>query len=215
MVRWCDGARKASRAAGILALAGLMAGCGDFVRQGNAGGQVVILALEAASGATPDEFGGTLNSDVVTIVTRTVGQQQVQSPTVFNDIGRVTMTLILRDPGVSGSTNVPSPINQVTFTRYRVEYRRSDGRNTPGVDVPHPYDSAATFTVPASGQVVAGFEIVRHIAKEEAPLLALRSGEVIISTIATVTFFGKDQAGNDVRAAGRIGINFGNFGDPT
>ena len=35
-----------------------------------------------------------------------------------------------------------------------------------------------------------------------------------ITTIAAVTFYGKDHAGNDVQAVGQIGVTFGNFGDP-
>ena len=108
----------------------------------------------------------------------------------------------------------PSGMNEVTFTRYRVTYRRADGRNTPGVDVPYPFDSAATFTIPADGTITAGFVLVRHTAKEEPPLRALVRNSVIISTIAEVTFFGRDQAGNEVIATGNIGVFFGNFGDP-
>jgi hypothetical protein len=62
--------------------------------------------------------------------------------------------------------------------------------------------------------VTAGFQIVRHSAKEEAPLKALRFNGSIISTIATVTFYGQDQAGNEISAAGNIGIDFGDFADP-
>jgi hypothetical protein len=58
------------------------------------------------------------------------------------------------------------------------------------------------------------FEIVRHIAKDEAPLKALAFNGVIISTIGEVTFYGRDQAGREVSVVGRIGVNFGNFGDP-
>jgi len=29
-----------------------------------------------------------------------------------------------------------------------------------------------------------------------------------------VTFYGHDQAGNDISATGSIGVEFGNFGDP-
>ena len=36
----------------------------------------------------------------------------------------------------------------------------------------------------------------------------------VISTIAEVTFYGRDQAGNDVSATGSMGVDFGNFGDP-
>jgi hypothetical protein len=200
---------------GLVALTGaISAGCGDVVRQGRGPVQVVIQSLQAASGAEPEELGGTLQSDVVTVVERTVNGQQVDVPTTFNDVGEVTMALILKDPGQPGAPASPSSINQVTITRYRVMYRRSDGRNTPGTDIPFPFDSAVTFTVPAEGTVTAGFQIVRHTAKEEAPLAALAFNPDVISTIAEVTFFGRDQAGNDVSATGAIGIDFGNFGDP-
>jgi hypothetical protein len=104
-------------------------------------------------------------------------------------------------------------LNQVTVNRYRVQYRRADGHNVPGVDVPYDFDSAFTVTVPATGNAEAAFEIVRHSAKEEAPLAALRFNDDIISTIAEVTFYGRDQAGNEVSASASIGINFGNFAD--
>jgi hypothetical protein len=114
-------------------------------------------------------------------------------------------------PGV-GAT--PSTLNEITITRYRVVYRRTDGRNTPGVDVPYAIDSAITFTVPGGNSATADFEIVRHTAKSEAPLRALVTSGVIIATIAEVTFYGHDQAGNEVMVVGSMGINFGNFGDP-
>lgn len=198
----------------VAGIASLTAGCGDFVRQGSSPVSVVILSLEAASGAQPTAFGLTLDSDVITNVRRTQGSTTVTVPTVFSDIGRVTMRLLLKDQGVPSVTNAPGPVNEVTFTRYRVTYRRADGRNTPGVDVPFPFDSAATFTVPAAGQVQAGFELVRHAAKEEAPLAALAFSAVSITTLTEVQFFGKDQAGHEVIAAGTIGITFANFGDP-
>jgi hypothetical protein len=153
---------------------------------------------------------------VVTDVERTAADgTKGRVPTIFSDSAEVVMSLILRDPGQPGIASAPSAINQVTFSRYRVTYRRSDGRNTAGVDVPYPFDGAATFTVPAEGTVSAGFEIVRHVAKEEAPLRALASSGVIISTISEVTFYGRDQAGNDVQATAAILIDFGNFGDPS
>jgi hypothetical protein len=80
--------------------------------------------------------------------------------------------------------------------------------------VPYGFDSAMTLTVPSAGIASGVFEIVRHVAKAEAPLKALSTSNVIISTIAEVTFYGRDLAGNDVVAAGSIGISFGNFADP-
>lgn len=191
------------------------AGCGEFVRQSRSPSQVVVMSLQAASGADPGKLGGTLHSDVITDVKTKINEVERLVPTVFNDVGEVEMALLLKDPGQPGLPSEPSAINQVTMTRYRVTYRRSDGRNTLGIDVPFPFDGAATFTVPASGTVKAGFEIVRHVAKDEAPLRALASNGLIISTIAEVVFYGRDQAGNDVQASASILIDFGNFGDPT
>ena len=62
-----------------------------------------------------------------------------------------------------------------------------------------------------------GFELVRHQAKEEAPLKALANGggSINISTIAQITFYGRDQAGNDVSVTGSITVDFADFGDPS
>jgi hypothetical protein len=192
----------------------LVAGCGEVSRTGRSPAQLVILSLEAASGAEPDEFGGTLSSDVVTLVEQQASGTTVRVPTIFGDPARVTMALVLRDPGVPGAGSAPSALNAITINRYRVTYRRADARNTPGVDVPYGFDSAVTFTVPAEGEVTAGFSLVRVTAKQEAPLLALASSPVVIQTIADVTFYGRDQAGNEVSVTGSIGVSFGNFGDP-
>jgi hypothetical protein len=134
---------------------------------------------------------------------------------IVDDMGTVSMQVILKDPGVPGGPASPTQTNQVTISRYRVAFRRSDGRNTPGVDVPFPFESAATFVVPSSGSSSpASFELIRHTAKAEAPLSALAGGAVIISTIADITFSGRDQAGNEVSVTGSMGILFGDFADP-
>ena len=122
--------------------------------------------------------------------------------------------VMLKDPGTVDAPAAPTPVNDVTFTRYRVVYTRTDGRNTPGVDVPYPFDSAATFTASPGTLATAGFDLVRVVAKEEPPLRALINNPQFIATIAEVTFYGKDRAGHDVTASGSIGITFGNFGDP-
>lgn len=181
---------------------------------GRSPSQVVIDSMEAASGAEPDEFVGNLMSDVVTLVDVTINGQEQTVSTVFNDLGRVTMRVLLRDAGSTASPTVPTGLNGVTFSRYRVEYRRSDGRNQQGVDVPYSFDSAMTITVPPTGTVTAPFELVRNVAKREAPLAALANNPTIISMIIEVTFYGQDLAGNDVVAKGSIGAAFGNFADP-
>ena len=203
------------KVATLVVCAGFASACGEVARQGHSPVQVVVNSLRAASGAEPQQYGGTLMSDVVTNITSPDPCTPTSPcPNIYDDPAEVTMSLTLKDPGTPLAPSAPSALNQVTFTRYRVAYRRSDGRNTPGVDVPHPIDSGLTFTVPNAGQATAGFEIVRHTAKKEAPLLALAYNPTIIATVADVTFYGRDQAGHDVIASASIGINFGNFGDP-
>ena len=115
-----------------------------------------------------------------------------------------------------GGVNGPSSVNRITVHRYRVVFKRSDGRNTPGVDVPYAFDGAVTFTVGPFERVDVPFSLVRAQAKLEAPLMSLRGlgGGVLISTIAEVTFYGRDQAGNDTSVTGEISVNFADWGDP-
>jgi hypothetical protein len=195
-------------------LVAVATGCGDVTNQGQAPVVVVVERLEAAKGSAPGSLSGTLNSDVVVLKTTPAPcTTTAPCPTIFNDIGEVELRVRSKDPGVPGLASNPSFLNAVTINRYRVEYVRPDGRNTPGVDIPYPFDSALTFTIPNDGTASAGFEIVRHVAKEESPLRALAFNQNIIYTIAYVTFYGRDQAGNDVSVTANIGINFGDFAD--
>lgn len=201
---------------GAVALSATAAGCGnEFVRDGQSPVRLVIVSLQGASGATPQQMSTVTHSDVITLVT-TGGNCTTTNPcpTTFGDPGRVELRVLLRDQGNPGSPASPSLLNAVTIERYRVEYRRADGRNVQGVDVPYAFDGAATFTVPSDGSASAGFTLVRNVAKDEAPLSALVNGETLITTIAYVTFYGHDQAGHEVSVTGTIEVTFGNFGDP-
>ena len=133
----------------------------------------------------------------------------------YEDMGKVSLKMALKDVGGASSPPTPSSTNAITVTRYHVDFKRTDGRNTPGVDVPYPFDGAVTGTIgPASSTLT--FVVVRAQAKDEAPLRALRGmgGSLIISTLAEVTFYGKDQAGNEVTVSGTISVNFADWGDP-
>jgi len=108
-----------------------------------------------------------------------------------------------------------SPLNSVTLTRYRVSFRRTDGRATPGIDVPYGFDGGLGITIPTDGAADVSFEIVRHQAKLEPPLRQLRNTGSLgfISTIAEITFWGHDQNGNEVSVTGRMDVQFGDFAD--
>ena len=194
--------RRAARSVRPAAVAGLVlaalgaAACGsDDARKGQARRYPVITVLEGASGAGgcgAQFFTNAVASDVITFI------KSKNAYSVFKDLGRVTMTAAMRDVT---NPNGPTANNAITINRYRVVYRRSDGRNTPGVDVPYAFDGAVTFTV------------VPGRRRERAVRARARPGEVrgaagaadrrqrrrvSISTIADVTFYGQDQTGREV-----------------
>ncbi len=210
--------QRARGGAFALALAAAVAStsCGEVARTGRSPAFAIIDVLDAASGAEPDTFSTVLHSDVQTLVEQTVGSETVRVPTFFNDLGRASFRLSLKNPGLPTGSLGPSDLNSITFTRYHVSYRRSDGRATPGRDVPYPFDGAFTLTVSSTARATAVFDLVRNQAKLEPPLANLvgLGGAVMLSTIAEVTFYGQDQAGNEVVATATISVNFGDFGDP-
>ena len=206
--------RHLQRLAGILVIAA-SASCGNVVREGRAPVFMVIDLLQASRGASqPGTPSGFLQSDVVTMVTTPAPcSSTTPCTTIFNDTGTVTLRISPKNIGSVAAPMTPSTNNEVTVTRYHVTYRRADGRNTPGVDVPFAFDGAATGTIAVGGSLGLGFELVRHVAKQESPLVQLATSPTIISTIAEITFYGRDQVGNDISATGSILVEFGNFGD--
>ena len=199
------------------ALAGASASCGEYVQdQGRSPSQLVIDSLVGIPGDSPSAKSNTMISDVETLVTEPEPQCSTDHPcrTWLNDTGEATFSIFLKDPLTAGTANEPTVINNITLTQYHVEYRRSDGRNTQGVDVPYAFDSAVTVTVPATGTATVAFDLVRHDAKKESPLISLICSATcppMISTIAEVTFYGRDQAGNTVSAKGTMGVTFGDI----
>lgn len=194
---------------------GSASGCEATGRDGKASSFLMVNSVSAASGARPATFGGSLPSDVQTYVKVDVNGQEVRVPTVFEDLAQVTLSLSMKNPGSAAEPTSPSPINFVTVRAYRVTFSRSDGRNTPGVDVPYPFDGALTVTV-GDTPVTTTLVLVRVQAKQEAPLRALigGGGAIAISTMADIVLFGTDQAGREVSVTARISVNFADWGDP-
>jgi hypothetical protein len=187
--------------------------CGDVVRDGRSPSYLVIDSMSGLRGAaTVGTPASVLTSDVITNVTTPPPcTTNTPCPTIFGDAGQAIVHVALKDAGTQASPNSPSQMNAVTIDRYHVEYIRADGRNTPGVDVPYAFDGAVTTTISAS--TTFGFELVRVAAKEETPLVQLRTSPTFLTVLARVTFYGHDQAGNQVNVTGMIQIDFGNFGD--
>ncbi len=208
--------RQHTIALALMATAVITSGCGEVARTGRSPAFLVIESLEGASGVKPDEYGSTVSSDVETLVEVDFNGTKVMVPTIYGDPGRAAFRVGLKDPGTAGSPTVPGPLSDITINRYRVVYRRADGRNTQGVDVPYAFDGAFTVTARGGSTASAGFDLVRIAAKMESPLSNLRGsgGAQFIGTIAEITFFGRDQAGNDVSVTGNISVSFADFGDP-
>ena len=186
----------------ILAIVAITA-CGKMNTTGRSASYLLIDLLQGATGAKPDAFATVLQADVQT------------KGTIYEDTGKVTLRIALKDVGDVSAPSAPTTANWVTVTRYHVSFRRSDGRNTQGVDVPFAFDGAATGTFDATGGSLV-FVLVRAQAKLESPLAELRGsgGAIIISTIADVTFYGQDQNGNQVAVTGSISVNFADWADP-
>ena len=202
--------RTVTRVFTAAALVASTTSCGNVVRSTRA---PVILVVNSVTATQGTAQGGTaaanLTSDVLTLVT-TGGTCSTQNPcpTIFSDTATMSLSLAAKDIDVGLTSN-----NQVTINRIHVSFRRTDGRNTEGVDVPFSFDTASTVTIPISGAASASFVIVRNQAKSESPLVELVNNGQLISTIADITAYGTDIVGNAVSATGSIGVTFGNFGD--
>jgi hypothetical protein len=188
------------RLAVALGCAAVLTSCGDVVRQGNGNSYLILTSLAgSAGGEAAGDFTSPLLSDVL-FETDTV-------VSVFNDNGQASLQLAMKDQ----VGTQPSTVNAITLTQYRVEYLRTDGHNIQGVDVPYTIDGPLTATI--SGSADVGFTLVRHTAKQEAPLRTLRAGASPLTVIARTTFYGADQTGRGVSVTGQMEITFSNFGN--
>lgn len=203
-------------AKGLLAAAvcGLsMTSCADLARTGSGPAYLIMESVTASKGGgSAGAFTSSLLSDVQTIVDVTVGTTTVPTAMVFNDNGRAVIRAEMKN---SLSSTAPTAISSITLNRYRVRFRRTDGRNTEGVDVPYGFDGGTTVTIPAGSSAQVNFDLVRHQAKLERPLITMAGGRglIFLTTIAEVTFYGRDQAGNEVSITGSIDVQFGDYGD--
>ena len=183
---------------------------GELLRTGRSPVMLTINSIETINGATNDTAAN-LRSDVQTLVEQSIGGVTVRVPTIFNDNATANIGVIPKDREAPTSA-----INSVTLTRYRINFRRADGRNTPGVDVPFGWDGGLSATIAVNSSATVGFELVRHSSKSEPPLrnLVNNGGLQFIYTIAEITFFGRDQNGNELTVTGMVDMAFSDFGDP-
>jgi hypothetical protein len=193
---WRRAMKQACLLVAVAVLAGGLSGCTPDFQKNTADVILKIVSIEGEDG-TP------VFSDVCS------GSGGTCSTT--NDNASLTLQLLSKNPNLVN----PGPFNNVQITHYKVEYLRSDGRNIEGEDVPFFISGNLTATVTTLGPVEISINVVRHQAKEEAPLRNLNEfgGADIITTSARITLFGTTTNGKVVSAVGFLEIVFGDFAD--
>ncbi len=131
---------------------------------------------------------------------------------VTADSAVATLRAELLNPNTDAESSL---YNAIFVTRYVVTYTRTDGRNTPGVDVPYSFEGAMQSWVQIGQEEETGFIIVREVAKAEPPLLDLHDAreEGVLQVTAQVDFYGYDTVNRQVKATGYLTIFFANYTD--
>jgi len=174
------------------------------------GSLLTITSITGIAGGESGEQSTPLLSDTCDNPDGTI--QDPETCTVFNDNATVTFQ---NDPLDLLAINGSSFLQDIIVNRYRVDYFRSNNRNTPGVDVPFGIDGTMNIRVTIGGSSAGGIVVVRHEAKREPPLAFLDSdqSEGVITAQAQLQFFGQDIAGHNVSTTGFLEIHFANFGE--
>jgi hypothetical protein len=183
----------------------------------------VLLAL-AACNALENESTSASMLEIVSLTGKdlqgvsgstTVFSDVITNDSIFNDNGVAELKASPLDPASTAQTSV---YMQVMVDQIDVEFRRTDGRNVEGVDVPYRFVQPVSILVPFGNTTTdIPFLLIRHVAKLEAPLLALREivnqGKVL-QLEAFVTIHGKDKGGHRVApVTGYITVWCSNFAD--
>lgn len=186
----------------ILAGAVVLSGCTpDFIDSGEAPVLMVVNTIAGTSG------GGGAGSGIASVLLSDV---RSDTGSVFNDNATITVAVHPKNPRVANA----SPFNDVVLEQYRVRYRRTDGHDREGVEVPFAFTGPMALRVPVGGTGAASIVIVRHAAKLEPPLrnLQRQGGLDLLTTFAEITVFGRTVAGDAVEASGRLEVHFADFG---
>lgn len=193
----------------LLALSLIGYACARVEDNTRSGSLLVVQQVEGHSG-DEDEDGTPLFSDIC----------ENEPPddlgcVVFNDDALITFTNEFLQIGPGAGVGAPNFINDIIVHRYRVDYFRPNGRNTPGVDVPFGIDGTMNVRVPVNGTGSGTIVVVRHEAKKEPPLEELVNGpsEGTLTAQAQIKFFGQDISGRTVSATGFLEIHFAEFGE--
>ena len=166
-----------------------------------------MLVIESLTGVDAEGNEGNFVQSDVQKIDKDTGQAYV---TV--DIGKANLTAKMLDPAPKMGV---SPYADIELTRYVVTYTRSDGKNTPGIDVPYPIEGSISALVKVDVQTGVAVVVVKEVAKLEPPLINLvqNRSEGVLNVTARIDFYGHDLLNNNVKASGTMSIFFGNYFD--
>ena len=187
---------------GLIIVVLLLAGCVAKENDSTSGSFLVINSL------TGNDLEGNEGSTTVFSDVDVAGS-------IFNDNGVAAVTALIYDPLTTADL---SYFQNVVVDQIDVEFRRTDGRNVEGVDVPYRFTQPMNWLVAVDATEEIPFVVIRHVAKLEAPLLALReapSQGFVLQLVAKVTVYGKDLGGHRLApVSGYLSVWCSNFADP-
>lgn len=160
-----------------------------------------ILVVESLSGK---DLNGDSSSDLWSDV--------VTNGTVYNDNVEATIMAKLLNPYGEDATYYQDAI----IDQIDVSFRRPDGKNVEGVDVPYSFSQKLNVRVEINSTSTFSFVVIRQVAKLESPLRDLKEGanEGVLELIADITFYAKDVAGNRITpVTASITVWCANFAD--
>ena len=187
---------------GLAALALLAWACNPVENDSTSPSMIVIEGIRGTdSEGNEADF---LQSDVIKV------DSQTSATSITADIALATLRATMLDPKpISGV----SQWSDITVTRYVVSYSRADGKSSPGVDVPYPFEGALSFLLKNNVSTEIGIVVVREVAKAEPPLVNLvaNRAEGVIQCRAQIDFYGQDMTGKKVKATGYLTVFFANY----
>lgn len=185
---------------GLIIMALAMVSCNAGENLSTSGSMLQFISL------TGNDLAGEPGSTTVFSDVETNGS-------IINDNGVALLKALPLDPLLEN----PTPYMEVLVDQIDIEFKRTDGRNVEGVDVPYRFTQPISVLVPFSTEVAIPFVLIRHVAKLEAPLLALRewvNQGKILQLVAVVTIHGKDKGGHRVApVTGYLSVWCSNFAD--
>jgi hypothetical protein len=185
---------------------------------------LIIAALFLASCVAKENDSTSGSFLIINSLTGNDLEGAAGSTTVFSDV--LTDGSIINDNAVANvNAQIYNPaktadisyFNNVVVDQIDVEFKRTDGRNVEGVDVPYRFTQPMNFLIAVNAPKDIPFVLIRHVAKLEAPLLALRevpSQSFVLQLVAKVTLNGKDLGGHRVApVTGYLSVWCANFAD--